>query len=328
MLPRTGRHNYGAKRALPRVTFNPDTRESNIKSYAEFVDELGEHFSYPKAEVTRLINCVFHKLLTTMREGHSIRIPYFGTFSTKTYLSKITYNIGAQCDYDSPRVIQRCHPTFTPDGYSVHCCSPRGAFFSNFKSTSITRPSKYYYNTYEYWDQQQMMYRKRCLMLYDNPYTLTGVFQGHALPDSYALSKASKYKEEEHLREALKEINRIQDIKDMKPVERLLRKAASYKRKTAQEVYTYYNYSKDKPIGAGNAIYLKEQDKDKSTIDIIKDEWLINRKFEDYKSLIDEYKLRRLSWDIQERAFKKLRRVLVKFVKDFTKSYIKLSKKR
>ena len=326
ILPYVGKPmSYGRKPRVPRLIYKKadDGSVENIYvKYHDFVSELAEHFSYPTAEIQRIINCVFHKILCTIRDGKALKVPYFGTFSGYERLARISYNVGARMHYDTPTVYMRTHPVYTPDSYSIHVCSPRSAFrplVGQFMRRNLFNSG--YRNSTKYWDLQQLIFRKRQLMLYDNPYILTGIWNGHALPESSSAGIVNYNIEglrpedtqlDESVREALQQIHNIQDIQDLKPVEKFIKRV-----KGGTEYYNKHNYSIETPFGGGSIDVDNASEKGLRAFEIYKKhKCIVERHLAEKTTIREDYRYRCWCNRIQGNFFRKLKRQFELFVQD------------
>ena len=154
------------------------SKEVKFLSYKDLRDKVSKHFPWPKAETTRLLNCLFHEILTGLKDGYAVRVPYFGTFYTRLRLIRTPGTPNPQTGYTidgggGSRVYPRTSIYFTPDMYTRHVVAKR----EEFKDSELTYKNNY--GTTFYWDKTLKAFEKRKGMLTDFPYTTFKTWIGH-----------------------------------------------------------------------------------------------------------------------------------------------------
>lgn len=162
-------------------------------SYRELIDSLTPYFTLPKNELIRFTNCLFHQILSFIREGRYVLIPYFGAFVGEHFAGMLHYNLATSETYDAPIIHQKCVPSFRSSGYASLVTSPVEAF--NIPKSTVARTSNFL-DRYQ-WYLKNNIFHKRSLMLFDNPYGLLGVNDGkYALKYSQSLWFTQEHKDE------------------------------------------------------------------------------------------------------------------------------------
>lgn len=265
-----GKLRFGFKQHCPYVPYTRTYLKNVLKDLQErvtlkqLINDIAPYFSFPKSEVTRLTNCIFHEILTKVREGKNVEIPYFGTFQPYVYTGKVTFNIGLNQYNSTPKIIQRCQPMLLPSKYSLHVCSPRTAF--NTPAWYIYRvPGKKLPQNYPeiyLWYKNQERYRRRFMMLYDNPYKITGFSEA-----DYVLkeSTATKFPTDTDKKELAHLESLIRDqayLRDKTVVKRFVLKDYYKKYKC---LFTYHNFLTGKYyVGCDNNFFMTEEEVNKN----------------------------------------------------------------
>lgn len=161
-----------------RPKLDQSSKEIKFMSYKELRDKVSKNFLWPKAETTRLLNCLFHEILSSIKDGYAVRVPYFGTFYTRKRLIRSPGQRDPQTGYlvneeRGSRVYPRTAIYFTPDMYAKHVVSER----EEFKESDLTYRNNY--GTTFYWDKTFDTFNRRKEMLQDNPYTSFKTWAGH-----------------------------------------------------------------------------------------------------------------------------------------------------
>lgn len=223
-----------------RIFKNQENPEENqLFNFSTVIERLLPYFSFSKKELTRIANCIFHEILSMIREGKAVRIPYFGNFFGQFKPYKYWYNIGFNESFTTPKVHMRCYPNFYPCAYAVAVCSPKNTYLRpiRFLSTKSEFTQDAVWGLLE-WHRAQKRFVKRSLMIHDNPYLLTGVYNNYRLKESTGLNYPSDTDETE-IQDLLKCYKEEVYRKAKLLVKRLTRKDYFERGK---HLYSYYNY--------------------------------------------------------------------------------------
>ena len=246
----------------PHIPYNghdPKLKKFKIETinFSELIARLTPYFTIPRSEQIRLANCLFHEILTCIREGKQVKVPYFGTFHGQYFAGRVSFNIGLNQYNATPKVIQRCQPILLPSPYSMHVCSPKNAFndpawYLSGKRKTGDSGSKIL------WFRNNLRYHKRGLMLYDNPRQMLGL-NGleYKLRESVGVVFPSETddKELKHLESLFKE---KRYAVDKKVVKRFVLRDTETK---ANKLWCYYNYLPGKYfVGTDNNFYMTEKE--------------------------------------------------------------------
>lgn len=254
-------YNYRYKWVLQK-----DKEINSPYTFTNLVRRLTKYFSLPQKELIRFSNCLFHEILSVLREGYSIGIPYFGTFYGNYFTTKHFFNIGLNQYNNNPKIVQRCYPAFWPTPYAVAVCSPKNAYYRPLRFLSKqTRNIPKAWGLMD-WHKAQQRYVHRSLMCRDNPYTLSGVFESYRLKESCGVHYPSDTDEEE-IKDLLRDFKDEVYKKAKRVCKRLTRKDFFAKGK---HLYSYYNYLPGKYfVGMKNNFECSPSNKHLSAWDIV-----------------------------------------------------------
>ena len=282
----------------------PAFTKKNIKNtvenvtFTDFIARLTPHFTIPETEVIRLVNCVFHEILDIIRDGKRVNIPYFGTFIGHIFTSRLIFNIGLNMYDKTPKIIQRCQPNLLPSTYACHVCSPKNAFrdpvwYTKNRYATSSSGAKLY------WYKNNIRFHKRSLMLYDNPYSMSGINNF-----SYTMKESTG-----------KHFPSETDLSEMRHLESMLVKQAYAKDKKVirrfvlrdflkknKSLFIRHNYLPGKYfVGDDNNFYMTEEEhaSGKTRYEVIYDRIRKNKQAIDKNNLPDEVP-EDLTWDYFE----------------------------
>lgn len=272
--------NFRPRRGIQAKFFNKphfiprkevEARKEMKVGYTELMYRVSKYFSFSRDEVIRVVNCFFHELLSLIRDGKTMYVPYFGTFFGSYYPSKYYYNIGLNQRYSHPTIIQRCYPNFYPSPYAVAVCSPKNAYDRPLRYLTPKGNAIQFPWGLKEWHHSQLRYMIRCLMLHDNPRTLLGVFTNYRLKES----TATKYPSDTDIDEIF---DLCEDYKHVfyrqarKLVKRFTKKDYFGRGK---HLYSYYNYLPGKYfVGFRNRFNVGEKGRFMKAEDIVYQEGL------------------------------------------------------
>ena len=76
---------------VPYVSRDPKTGKprNNSICFSELMDRIMPYFTIPRSEQVRLVNCLFHEILTCIREGKEVKVPYFGRFHGQYFAGRV-----------------------------------------------------------------------------------------------------------------------------------------------------------------------------------------------------------------------------------------------
>lgn len=240
--------------------------ENQLFNFQEVINRLAPYFSFSKKELTRIANCIFHEILSMIREGKAVRIPYFGNFFGQYVPYKYWYNIGLNARFATPQVHMRCYPNFWPAAYSVAVCSPKNTYLRPIRFYSVLSECTHdrVWGLYE-WHRAQRRFVKRSLMIHDNPYLLTGVYSNYRLKESVGLNYPSDTDEDEI--QDLLSCYREETYQKAKRLVKRLARSDYFER--GKHLYAYYNYLPGKYfVGNRNWIPVKKCDEHLKAEDI------------------------------------------------------------
>ena len=286
---------------VPYVKRDPVTKQprNSSVSFTELINRIVPYFTIPRSEQVRLANCLFHEILTCIREGSEVRVPYFGRFHGQYFAGRVTFNIGLNQYNATPKVIQRCQPILLPSPYAMHVCSPKNAFndpawYLSKKKDTMPNGSKIL------WFRNNLRFHNRGLMLFDNPRTMMGL-NGleYKLKESIGETFPSETddKELKHL-ESL--IHEKRYKADKKVIKRFVLRDIE---KGVNKLWCYYNYLPGKYfVGTDNNFYMTEKEvkSGKTRYEILEARIKKNKKkFTDISHLPEQVP-EDLTWDVYE----------------------------
>ena len=286
---------------VPYVSRDPKTGKprNNSICFSELMDRIMPYFTIPRSEQVRLVNCLFHEILTCIREGKEVKVPYFGRFHGQYFAGRVTFNIGLNQFNATPKVIQRCQPILLPSPYAMHVCSPKNAFndpawYLTHKNSSATPGSKIL------WFKNNLRFHKRGLMLYDNPHQMLGLngleyklreSTGEVFPSE------TDDKELKHLQSLLREKRYKEDKKVIKRF--VLRDVEN----GVNKLWCYYNYLPGKYfVGTDNNFFMTEKEvaSGKTRYEVLESRIKKNKKKFTDTSHLPEQVPEDLTWDVYE----------------------------
>lgn len=286
---------------IPYIKRDPKTGKPRTSSicFSELMDRIMPYFTIPRSEQVRLVNCLFHEILTCIREGMEVKVPYFGRFHGQYFAGRVTFNIGLNQFNATPKVIQRCQPILLPSPYAMHVCSPKNAFndpawYLTHKNSSATPGSKIL------WFKNNLRFHKRSLMLYDNPRKMLGLngleyklreSAGEVFPSE------TDNKELEHLKSLLREKMYKEDKKVVKRF--VLRDIKN----GVNKLWCYYNYLPGKYfVGTDNNFNMTKEEvaSKKTRYEILESRIKKNKKKFTDTSHLPENVPDDLTWDVYE----------------------------
>ena len=280
-----------------RPNFNPKDRLTKI-GYDDFIKRLTPYFSFPNTEIKRLINCVFHEILTCIREGHSVNITHFGLFTGQFMAGRVTYNIGLNQYNATPKIHQRCQPIVLPSSYAIHVCSPKNAF--NDPAWYLLKTATPAPSSKILWFKNNVRFHKRALMIYDNPYAISGFKEiKYRLKESTGTSFPSETDVSE-----MKDLAKFMKDKAYRADRKVIRRFVlqDFKKKNICQ-WSYYNYLPGKYfVGSDNNFYMTEDEvrKKKTRYEVLYDRNKKNKKAFTDTSHLPEDRPDDLSWDYYE----------------------------
>lgn len=230
-------------------------RNKGTLKYNDLIERLIPYFSFPRTEIIRMMNCMFHEILACIRDGFDVDVPYFGTFHGQTFIGRRLYLIEHGIKAKRAQLIMRVKPILYPNNYAMHVCSPRAAF-----STPCTYLSKHMQSTpgsLYYWYKNNFRYKKRSLMLYDNPYpTIHTKGLEYVLKESHGIHFPSETEEVEW--KWLNSLFRDHFYqKDKKPINRFVIKVLRKNKDTGERYFETYNYlAANQYVGGDTCIYM------------------------------------------------------------------------
>lgn len=255
----TSQVDYYRKLVLPTVG-KFKLKSQKVILQKDLINSLAKYFSFPKHEVTRLVNCLFHEILSNIRDGYCVKIPYFGTFQPYVYTGKNIFNIGLNQFNSTPRIVQRVQPMLLPSKYSLHVCSPRAAFNTPMLYRLKTDKSNTLSEA-ETWYKDQARFHRRTLMVYDNPFKLTGFDEDdYLLKESIATSFPSDTEKEElaKFESYLKEKSYLRDKK-------VIRRFMFRDIQNNKYHWMYHNFLPGKYyVGSDNNFFMSEEETNKN----------------------------------------------------------------
>lgn len=267
-------------------------------TYSKLIDRLTPYFTLPRKELVRFANCIFHEILSCIRYGCDVSVPYFGRFHGQYSAGRVTFNVAFNQYNPTPKVIQRCQPILLPSTYAMHICSPKNAFNDPawYSSKSTCRRKKNP-SSKLFWYENQVRFHKRDLMLYDNPYQMTGLIgleyklresSGEVFPSETDTADM------QHLYSLIKE---KAYTADKKLVKRFVFRDFYSKNKN---LWTYYNYLPGKYfVGADNNFYMteKENDSGKTRYEVLAERFEKNKKIFKKVDKLPKRVPKDLNWD-------------------------------
>ncbi len=189
----------GSRTALNKKRRKAPRKETTTIYTTELIKDLCKYFSFPDHEITRLVNCVFHLILTYLRENAKVSIYKFGTFYNHWVTGCCTYSIRTGTINPTRRVTYRSIPAFKHANYATHVLSPKKAFAKPLfigKNTNMAELISSNPMSLPAWYKSNDAFYKRSFMLYDNPYSRVGEWKGHILKESTCTSGLSKSEKE------------------------------------------------------------------------------------------------------------------------------------
>lgn len=284
---------------IPPAFTKKNTKNSvETVNFKDFIARLTPHFTIPETEVTRLVNCVFHEILDIIRDGKRVNIPYFGNFIGHIFTSRLIFNIGLNMHDKTPKIIQRCQPNLLPSTYACHVCSPKNAF-----RDPVWYTKNQYANTSSgaklAWYKNNIRFHKRSLMLFDNPYSMSGINNfGYTMKESTGTCFPSEtdLSEMRHLESMLV---KQAYIKDKKVIRRFVLKDFLKKNKS---LFIRHNYLPGKYfVGDDNYFHMTEEEhaSGKTRYEVVYDRIRKNKKFINETQLPDEVP-EDFNWNYQE----------------------------
>lgn len=267
------------KDKAPKV---PGKNETKLISYSQIIDQLHKSFTFPREEITRLANCIFHLILKELKQGNSVKIPYFGMFYGEWYGSKRLYNLSTGLKLSKHILTFRCKPQLYPAPYTTCILSPKDAF--NLPSFFARSTSQLYSaNSLARWYKDQLLFTKRDLMLQDNPYETIVSKYTHKESTQEVYNPEINLVEYEAIKKSLNE-KVFQDNKHL--LNRfMLKQMLDYNPKYSG-VFTYHNYLPNKwyvgtPFNFENTVKEKELNK---WFTLLRRKELMMKKFINYKA--------------------------------------------